>query len=86
MEKLKNHDERCFAFSAQRIKFPEDVVVKFRNIKNQLQAPFIVYADFESILKEINSKNKYQEHIACSYLYHIVSSIPGVRFEPRIYL
>ena len=60
--------------------------MKFKNIKNQLPEPFVVYADFESILQSLNEKNKVQEHRACSYAYHIVSNIPGVEFEPRMYL
>ena len=86
IKKLREHEKNCFAFSAQRIEFPENSTVKFNNIKNQLQAPFTVYADFESILKELTSKNKYQEHVACSYAYHIVSNIPGVEFEPRLHV
>ena len=46
---------------------------------------FVVYTDFESIFKRLNDPNKYQEHVACSYAYHIFSNIPGVEFEPRLY-
>ena len=55
-EKLKKHEENCFAFAAQRTEFPEDPIVKFKNVKNQLPAPFVVYADFESILEKLNSE------------------------------
>ena len=51
-EKLKKHEERCFAFAAQRTEFPNDPVLKFENIQRQLEAPFTVYADFENILKQ----------------------------------
>ena len=44
-------EENSFAFTAQRIEFSDDPIVNFKNIKNQLPAPFVVYADFESILK-----------------------------------
>ena len=30
---------------------------KFENIQKQVQAPFTVYADFESILKQLSAKN-----------------------------
>ena len=82
-KKLKEHEESCFAFAAQRIEFPEDPIVKFKNIKHQLAAPFVVYADFESILRNLSDGNKYQEHIACSYAYHIVSNVPGIEFDIR---
>ena len=55
--------------------------VKFRNYGRKINSPFIIYADFESILvPEDNEKqnvkesyrNKYQKHIACSYGYKLV--------------
>ena len=79
-KKLKEHEETCFTCAAQRAEFPEDPVVKFKNIHKQLKASFVVYADFESVLKILSDGNKYQEHIACSYAYQIVSNIPGVEF------
>ena len=30
--------------------------------------------------------NKYQEHIACSYVYQIVNNVPGIEFVSRIYV
>ena len=83
-ERLKKHEDNCFAFAAQRTEFPEDPIVKFKNVHKQVQAPFVVYADFESILKGLsNQGNKTQEHLACSYAYKIVSNVPGVEFEIR---
>ena len=69
-QKLKAQEEDCIAFTTQRTEFPEDPVVKFRNVKNQLATPFVVYANFESILKNLSDNNKYQEHVACTYPYH----------------
>ena len=83
---LQEHEEVCFALGAQCTKFPDDPVIRFKNIRRQLPAPFVVYADFESILQSMNEKNKIQEHQTCSYAYHIVSNIPGVEFEPRMYV
>ena len=46
-----------------------------------------IYADFESILKQLSGDgNNCQEHITCSYAYQIVSSIPGVEFEPMLHV
>ena len=39
---------------AQRTKFPEDPRCRFTNIQKQLVAPFVVYADFESILQRVD--------------------------------
>ena len=78
---MKEHEERCFA---QRTEFPDDPILKFENIQKQVEAPFTVYADFESILKELSAKC--QELIAYSYAYQIVSSIPGIEFGLRLYV
>ena len=74
----------------QRIKFPRDPRCHFTNIQKQLSAPFVVYADFESILKPVNkgvdvtqgvstgtasSTTVYQEHVPCSFAYKVVSSV-----------
>ena len=61
---------------------------RFTNIQKQLPAPFVVYADFESIIKPVNedadvtqgvdtesSSHIFQEHIPCSLVYKIVSSV-----------
>ena len=74
----------------QRTKFPLDPICHFTNIQKQLSAPFVVYADFESILKPVNegvdvtqgvstgtasSTTVYQEHVSCSFAYKVVSSV-----------
>ena len=41
---------------AQRTKFPKDPSCRFTNIQKQLLAPFVVYADFESILQRIGDE------------------------------
>ena len=60
-EKLKEHEKNCFAFAAQRTEFPDDRIVTFENIQ-QVVVPFTVYADFESILKQLSGDgNKYKK-------------------------
>ena len=55
--------------------------VKFKNYERNIKSPFIIFADFESILvsesigklnPEESYMNKYQKHIACSYGYKLV--------------
>ena len=66
-KRLRKHEERCFTFAAQRIEYPDDPILKFENIRKQGEAPFTVYADFESILKQFSGDgNKCQEHVASS--------------------
>ena len=73
----------CFKINGkQRIKMPKkDECVKFKNFVRKIKSPFMISADFESILAtEDNGKqkcekyyrNKYQKHIACSYGYELV--------------
>ena len=57
----------------------------------QVEAPFVVYGDFECLLKSVNQpvgqhSMKTNEHQPCSYSYLITSRVPGVEFEPRLYV
>ena len=54
---------------------------KFRNYERKVKSPFIIYADFESILVPENNRkqnpnesytDKYEKHVACSYGYKLV--------------
>ena len=40
----------------QRTKFPKDPRCRFTNIQKQLLVPFVVYADFESILPQVGDE------------------------------
>ena len=55
--------------------------VKFKNFERKIISPFMIYADFESILvpkdnrkQSLNESysNKYQKHIASNYGYELV--------------
>ena len=74
----------------QRMKFQRDSRCRFTNIQKQLPTPFVVYADFESILKPVNegvdvaqgvgtgtgsSTTIFQEHVPCSFAYKIVRRV-----------
>ena len=82
-EMLKSHIKDCFKINGmQRIIMPKKgESIKFKNYERKIKSPFIIYADFESILvPEDNGKqnpeepytNKYKKHIACSYGYKLV--------------
>lgn len=54
--------------------------MKFQNLNRSMRVPFIVYADFESLIKpldtcepnpEIGYMKKYQEHKPSSFCYYI---------------
>ena len=86
-ELLVKHSEDCC--HVQNTKFPKDPRCRFTNIQKQLLAPFVVYADFESVLKpfsdidttqgvtlgEESSTTAFQEHVLCSFAYTIASSV-----------
>ena len=76
----------------------KEKIFKFTNIQKQLRAPFVVYADFECILKETGIETsligiseegtsktvKYQDHVPISYAYKVVSDIPD--YQPELKL
>ena len=73
----------CFKINVKpMIKIPEKgEYVRFKNYEGKIKLPFIIYADFESILvPEDNWKqnpddshtNQYQKHVARSYGYKLV--------------
>ena len=80
-EKLATHKEYCSAHEAVKIEMPEKgTTLKFKNYNRSMRVPFIVYADFESFIKPIdtcepnpeNSYTKqYQKHTPSSFSYYI---------------
>ena len=80
---LKQHIKDCFKINGKQIiKMPKKgEYFKFKYYERKRKSPFIIYANFESILvPEDNGKqtpkelytNKDQKHIACSYGYNLV--------------
>ena len=53
-ELLDAHALDCF--HTRRTKFLKDARCRFTNIQKQLLAPFVVYADFESILQQVGDE------------------------------
>ena len=58
----------------------EETAISFKNIHKSMRMPFIVYADFESFIKPIDTcepnpnksyKKQYQKHIPSSFCYYI---------------
>src|SRR6218665_1032907 len=83
IEALNKHTAYCSQQEAQRIELPDPgTMLNFKNYNRSLRVPFIVYADFESIIKPIDTcqpdshesyTNKYQRHIPSSFCYYIKS-------------
>ena len=75
------------------IRMPKNsAYVKLKHFERKIKLPFMIYADFESILvPEGNRKqspnesytNKYQKYVACSYGYKLVS-VDGKFVKPYL--
>ena len=80
-EALSTHFPYCNEHGCVRIELPkEGTFMKFTNIERSMRAPFVVYADFESFIKPINTctpnintsyTKQYQKHTPSSYCYYI---------------
>ena len=82
-EKLEKHKEYCSEEKSVKINMPPpETYLKFKNFLYSERAPFAIYADFESILKPLDTYEpdpnksytlKYQEHEPVSFVYYIKS-------------
>ena len=82
-EKLEKHKEYCSEEESIKINMPPpDTFIKFKNYLYSERAPFAIYADFESILKPLETCEpdpnksytlKYQKHEPLSFVYYIKS-------------
>ena len=92
---LDKHLQKCQLHSAQRVRMPEVYEEKsyFTKIECQERLPFIIYADFESILEFSNVQDRdiskpwterYETHIPCSFGMHTVSSDKRFYSPPKI--
>ena len=80
-EILEKHKETCLEVNGtQAVRLPkEGTKIKFKNHRNSMPVPFVIYADFESILvpekrkdasesvEDSSSTELYQTHKACSF-------------------
>ncbi|XP_031346482.1 uncharacterized protein LOC116174878 [Photinus pyralis] len=75
-DKLIKHTGDCMQKNDTAIKMPteEKKMLKFKNFKNKIKAPFVVYADLESVLKPSAKKTAYQQHIPAAVGYYFKCS------------
>ncbi|XP_037921377.1 uncharacterized protein LOC119658182 [Hermetia illucens] len=78
-EKLKSHENDCSKIVAKMVS-PEKSTLEYRHFERQTDVPFVVYADFECLLQDIQScqpdpasasTTTLQEHIPCAFAYYI---------------
>ena len=82
-EKLEKLKEYCGEEESIKINMPPpDTYIKFKNYLYSERAPFAIYADFESLVKPLNTCEpnpnksytlKYQKHEPVSFVYYIKS-------------
>lgn len=92
-ESLKEHKYYCNNNDPDNIVMPEKgASIQFKNYQREMKVPFVVYADFESILKPIHTcepnpeesfTNIYQKHIPIGFCYYIKSDF--MEFTPVTY-
>jgi len=81
VDKLKRHQEYCNNYEAVKIDLPKPgSMLGFKNYNRSMRHPFVVYADFESFIKPIDTcqpdpsesySKKYQHHVPSSFCYYI---------------
>ena len=78
-EELEMHEFYCQNYEACKISLSKQSFIKFENLQNKVVVPFIIYADFESILTSINEtqKNivKTQKHEASAFAFFTVCKL-----------
>ena len=87
-ESLNKHKEYCYENKSVKTTMPPPgTYLEFKNFHHSEKAPFVVYADFESLIKSMDYCNpdpnksytkKYQKHEPISFSYYILCSIDGV--------
>ena len=87
-ESLNKHKEYCYENKSVKTTMPPpDTYLEFKNFHHSEKAPFVVYADFESLIKSMDYCNpdpnksytkKYQKHEPISFSYYILCSIDGI--------
>src|SRR6218665_3123226 len=78
---LNKHSEYCSQHAAQKIELPQPgTMLSFKNYNRSMRVPFIVYADFESFIKPIDTcqpdpslsySHTHQKHIHSSFCYYV---------------
>ena len=92
-ELLQKHEEACVNEQPIRIEMPKQNKIKFINYQKQMKVPYVIYADFESIIEPIHTAlpnpkesntTKTEHHNGCSFCYMVVCS-DGTCQDPVLY-
>ena len=87
-DSLNKHKEYCYNNECVKIVMPPPgTYLKFKNFRCSERAPFVIYADFESLIKPMDNCNpdpnksytkKYQKHKPSGFSYYIISLYENV--------
>ena len=93
IDSLNKHKEYCYNNECVKIVMPPPwTYLKFKNFRYSEKAPFVIYADFESLIKNMDScdpdpnksyTKKHQKHEPISFSYYIKSFNESV-YESRV--
>ena len=82
-DSLNKHKEYCYNNECVKINMPPSgTYLKFKNFRYSERAPFVIYADFESLIKPMDNcdpdpnksyTKKYQKHKPSGFSYYIIS-------------
>ncbi|KAL9988589.1 hypothetical protein ACROYT_G003048 [Oculina patagonica] len=97
---LENHNKYCDGVNGRptRIEMPEKgkTTLSFQNHHKQMRAPYVIYADFEALVRKISGcelgpeskqksyTEKTEQHEACNFAYTVVRS-DGRNKRPVVY-
>ena len=91
-DKLKKHKDYCYNNECVKTLMPpEGTFLRFKNFHHSEKTPFAIYADFESLIKNMDNcdpnpdksyTKKYQKHEPVSFCYYIKSFDESV-YESR---
>jgi len=77
LDKYDKHITECYKLQSEGslLKLPKPgSVMEFKNFKNMIERPFVVYADTECTLVKTNDPNRIHEHVVNSACYYLSCS------------
>ena len=97
IDSLNKHKEYCYNNECVKIVMPPpNTFLRFKNFLHSEKAPFVIYADFESLIKPMDNcdpdpnksyTKKYQKHEPISFCYYIKSFNESVyKSEKKSYI
>jgi hypothetical protein len=88
-QRLDEHKSRCLIFKPAQARFPKNNKLYFNNYSKMMKFPFVIYADFESVLitkhltkENINNKTRIiNNHIPCGYSMIVIENEDNIYYN-----